>query len=121
MINAQPDCAQHWKEYRRRRNWFVAILPLGLAVAIAGDHVKSPTLHFILSIAWVLPVIWFAGNFDSWPCPRCGKPFVGRWWGFSRSGAYWFGPAPRHCRNCGLRAFADPSEAPASTPEQLAR
>ena len=98
------DYAAAWAQYRRvRRSMLVAWLgpfPVVLFV-IFNQH----SLPYGTVIAWLVALGWlgtfwhFNLRWVSWPCPRCGAPFIDIW-----------SITHRRCANCRLAIWAPSGE-----------
>src|SRR5208283_930166 len=90
-----------WSRYKRLKwAWSVSFLGLLPVVAIAGFFATTIFQKRIPDTAFsVFVALWFLGSvylnylYISWPCPRCGEPFVnnGNWVWWTKS-----------CVHCGL-------------------
>src|SRR5664280_2654 len=77
-----------WEEYRRRRKkrWVMWLLWLvcGSAAFFLHDQLPSSLLANAAAaaiLAWYLVSLGTAEyRYQTWPCPRCNKPFMGWWW-----------------------------------------
>ena len=93
-----------WDEYRRRRNlaWFAFLgyVPVCFTVGMLSMRVLSTfTPAFVVAIAWMVFFV-IAGNLAlRFPCPRCGKWFVAKWW--------YPNHFARRCVHCALPKYAD--------------
>jgi hypothetical protein len=105
---------EQWQAYRvRKRNLtllliaqFLGIIPFLTLVAFIDRKVFSAT-SLVMPAAWVWG-LWYistAFRLRIFPCPRCGKNFLGGMFTWYRNPrAYLFG---RECFYCGLRKFAN--------------
>jgi hypothetical protein len=96
-----------WKKYKAlKRAFFVSVLGIFPAVMVAGviEHrvlgldsskISAPTL-----VIWFVALFILNLRYTSWPCPRCGKPFVnnGNW-------VWW----TNKCVHCGLPKYTEQS------------
>lgn len=74
-----------------RRLAIVAAVPMSVPVWLVADD----TVGFVATVVAFGLAVW---ELRSWPCPRCGDPFIGvRWTLF-----------PESCASCALPAFARP-------------
>src|SRR5260370_13228309 len=95
---------QQWKQYRRRWIYFVAIfagyVPVCLAVTVISAKLfRAEVLGYVSAVIWILLWIFSGLSINAWPCPRCGKCFIGRWWSGS---PIWNSALTRCCAHCGL-------------------
>ena len=97
-----------WKKYKAlKRAAFISVLGLFPAVMIAGviEHrvprLGSSNISAFTLVTWFVALVILNLQYTSWPCPRCGKPFVnnGNWvWWTSK------------CVHCGLRKYTELSQ-----------
>ena len=88
-----------WQEYRRRRNLalfaffgYVPVIALFAVITETLLHVTTPV--FVAAISWMLLAVIVGNWFIRFPCPRCGKPFFMKWWGYNTFA--------RRCLHCKL-------------------
>ena len=90
-----------WQGLRARRRAFYGTWFGGFVVLIALIALQS-VLPIPSSIMMVLAISWLAGfalswaEYANWPCPRCGKSFVGKRYHFSHE----------TCEACGLERYS---------------
>jgi hypothetical protein len=77
MRRAVSDYQSEWGEYRRLRNWFLA-LTLG-GVGVFALFFAFPKMFNAFKAGFVLAGVWFILylyahiRLSSWRCPRCGN------------------------------------------------
>jgi hypothetical protein len=77
-----------WREYRRRRNLslfaLLGYVPfVGIFAMITIRLFGTATPAFVVAFVWMAFAV-VAGNwFVRFRCPRCGKPFFAKWWGYN--------------------------------------
>ena len=105
---------EQWQAYRvRKRNLvllliaqFIGLIPFLILVAFI-DHKLFAGTSMVMpaALVWGVWYISTAFRLRRFPCPRCGKNFLGNEFDWYRNPrAYLFG---RECFYCGLRKFAD--------------
>src|ERR1700733_11791510 len=96
------DYADSWREYRKRRNLvlfrFLGYLPVGGVIAFTVRAFGSEIPGMVTAFSWMVFGAVAGIRFQFFSCPRCGKPFVVKWW-YSNIFA-------RPCVHCGLPKFA---------------
>ena len=102
------DYSEAWADYKRLRNqalialfsfFAVLILVSALLNRVSSQRVGD-YLHAAFGVTWILSVLVTGARVESWPCPRCGKLFAGKWW-YRRSILL-----AGSCAHCGLRKYA---------------
>jgi hypothetical protein len=98
---------EQWHRYTRLKwAWSISVFGFFPAIAIAGMIATRIFQHRIPNTpSGVFVALWFLSSaflnllFTSWPCPRCGKPFInnGNWVWWTKS-----------CVHCGLPKYSDP-------------
>ncbi len=73
-----------WSEYRRRRRWFfIALLAYLPSVAAVGYPLRallgSDIVFLVIACLWLLVFAVVGIRMNSFPCPRCHRPFFFRW------------------------------------------
>ena len=98
-----PNYQEDWKEYRRVRNTFIAVIlsciPVCVLVAFASVklfHTLTPA--FVTAFLWMALLLFSGERLNVWRCPRCGDTFSGTW-------LYNIGFFARRCVHCGLRKY----------------
>jgi hypothetical protein len=94
------DFTEKWAAYRKvRRSMFIAWLapfPAVLGAIFFQDRIHGGTyIALAVAVGWLGTFWYWNQRWLSWPCPRCGAPFVS----ISR-------PWLRACPSCGLPIFA---------------
>jgi hypothetical protein len=104
---------EQWHRYKALKwAWSISVLgflPLLAIVGMLATRVFQKQIPDTASGVFV--TLWFLSSaylnllFTSWPCPRCGRPFInkGNW-------AWW----TKSCVHCGLRKYSNPLD-PADT------
>jgi len=103
------DYSKEWREYRRLRNLaggiWISVLLFGASTVFLGSlqasHAVSVVAVSVLGILVFSAAIVAAIRVEGWRCPRCGRPFVSRWW--SRFAVFF----ATDCANCGLRKWSN--------------
>jgi len=99
-----------WQAYRNRRNLIAVILvaeflsffPFWILVATIERHFFSPNKLFFPAAFLFGAVYLFTGSrLRRWPCPRCGKNFLGTMLATSET------VLGRTCAHCGLPRYAE--------------
>jgi hypothetical protein len=98
---------EQWSRYKRLQwAWCISFLSFFPVLAIAGliatqiFQKRIPdTASGVFVVLWFLSSAFLDHLFTSWPCPRCGRPFVsnGNW-------TWW----TNNCVHCGLSKYSDP-------------
>src|SRR6266851_4689170 len=113
MAHELQSAAFAWRGYKKL--WILRLLSLALlflfmvvAVNLGDESVEHGLGRLFLvlgSLAWIA-AIWADIRLSRWPCPRCGKPFIGfelaRFLTRNRD-------IRRYCKNCGLEKWEDPN------------
>ena len=96
-----------WKKYKAlRRAFFISVLGIFPAVLIASviEHrvlgLSSSNISTLTLVTCFVALFILNHLYTSWPCPKCGKPFVnnGNWvWWTSK------------CVHCGLPKYTEQS------------
>ena len=73
-----------WKEYRRRRNLFLAVflgyVPIGVAFGLMTQRVYGSSVpSVVVAIVWIGLLLATLVRCALWPCPQCGKPYSSTW------------------------------------------
>jgi len=105
---------ERWSRYKKLKSaWFISFFSFVPAVLIAGlistriFHKPIPnTASSVFVVFCFLSSAFLNHLFTSWPCPRCGKPFVnnGNW-------EWW----TKTCVHCGVPKYSDPLAPKSST------
>jgi endogenous inhibitor of DNA gyrase (YacG/DUF329 family) len=78
--------------------WLIPLVIMGMAFASDISGVYTGPWLFIFSVAvFGVPFFWF----QSWPCPRCGRPFTEP----KRDLTY-----SQRCHHCGLGLWKEPGD-----------
>jgi len=104
MLGSRAD---EWHRYKTLKwAWFISVLgylPVPAVSSMIARRISGPdsgnTVFGITLVLWFLSSGALNHLFTSWPCPRCGKPFInnGNWAWFTKS-----------CVHCGLLKYSDP-------------
>jgi hypothetical protein len=92
---AAGEYREQWKEYRRRRNLWIAIflgyVPIGVAFGAMTQRVyHSSVPSLVVAIVWVGLLLATLVRAAFWPCPRCGRAYS----------------LASTCHHCGLPKYA---------------
>jgi hypothetical protein len=95
---------EQWNRYRRRRLLcfvlFLMFVPVGMAaMELSWKMLRTAKPGFAVAIVWVLLLLSSSLWLLAWPCPRCGKTYIGNWF---NGNLFLF----RKCVHCGLPKFA---------------
>jgi len=101
MVN---DYQQAWKLYKRLKLqlllMFLGIIPVGRAVDIASLKILHSEIPYAVLMLIYFIILFATGcRVAMWPCPKCGKPFLGGWFHYDRFS--------RTCLRCGLPKDSD--------------
>jgi hypothetical protein len=108
-MDAHPDYAAAWRDYRRRRLIFWSLLlgfPFGamaisLAVGLPLTQLTGIDLDyfgFAIGGSWAIALVIANFRLQTFPCPRCRKWFAATWW-YHRAFVL-------KCVHCGLPKWA---------------
>jgi hypothetical protein len=94
-----------WSEFKSRRNNALVAIFCAFALGIyafSQDHNRTIyPVAFIATIFCMTGATFFYRRWRSWPCPKCGKPFMANRGDTFGEGIYLtFGT--KHCSYCGL-------------------
>ena len=94
---------EDWREYKRVRNTFLALLALYVPVCFCIGVASVKLFHtftpaFIVGFVWMALVAISGIRINLWRCPNCGGWFSGTWW-------YNLGFLARRCVHCGLPKY----------------
>lgn len=99
--------AAAWRDYRRRRRWFIGtgvggVFIATLVVTLSNRPPLGLVSFWALGPAWMICFLIVAVRFQLFKCPRCCLPFSNG------------NPLSRTCLHCGLPKWSvqDPREAP---------
>ena len=89
----------HWAQLRKRQRlcWVLlaAFIPVSVVVGLPLSIIFASTKPLVVvAAAWMLTLLIASNRVVSWPCPRCGKPFVSTRWSYNTFA--------RKCRHCQL-------------------
>jgi hypothetical protein len=89
-----------WSPYRRLRIACTLLWVGAIPVIVSLNLFGGGTGFFAgLALGYLFLLAVVSIRFTSWPCPRCGKPFVYRMWRLSSPMDLLPG---RPCKHCGL-------------------
>ena len=98
------DYASAWVAYRKvRRSMLIAWLgpaPILAVLIFNQDRIPHGTLiAWLAGVAWMGVFLYWNLRWVSWPCPRCGQPFISL-----------LTPIHRRCAYCRLPIWARSDE-----------
>ncbi len=100
-MSTEDSCTENWKALQQRE-WLVIGLFLGfIPVVFIIDRlfsvVTTSEIPIIITILWMLVLVWAVNWVSSFPCPRCSKRF------YLSKYLYW--TLGRKCPHCGLHRY----------------
>jgi hypothetical protein len=100
----RADYASAWADYRKVRGTmliaWVGPLPVLMLLIFAQDRLPFGTvIAWVAGVAWMGVFLYWNLRWVSWPCPRCGQPFISL-----------LTPIHRQCAHCRLRIWARSDE-----------
>ena len=95
-----------WQGYESLRRWWtglwLGVIPLAMIFSLFFEGVLNALLYAYLLVFGILSV-----KLTSWPCPRCGKPFIRGEWGSLKFTSPLDLLSGRPCKHCGLIEGSD--------------
>jgi hypothetical protein len=106
-MNSRAQFAAVWRDYRRRRRWFLGavlggVLIAALLAALSNRLTLGIAAFWAFGAPWIICVLVVAVRLQMFKCPRCHLPFSNG------------NPFAGNCLHCGLPKWSlqDPQEAP---------
>lgn len=70
---------QQWREYRKRCIIVLIIFATFIPASVLVENLlHSDNVFFIVMFVWMFAFLVAGIRIITWPCPRCGKPFLAK-------------------------------------------
>lgn len=102
-MNPAPSYEEQWKDYRRRRRWFLiaflGYVPGGALIGMTLEYLfSSEHAGEVVAVAWMAAFGIAGHRMSAWRCPRCGETYFWTWWHHNAFAG--------HCLHCKLPKYS---------------